>query len=88
MTRYALGPVMGRTTSEDSKQIFLALGRLGSIFAAQGQLDLFATQLLYSLRGDSRPQLTHKLDTLLDLLAQAPGRCAARLSLGRERTSR
>ena len=85
MTRYALCPVMGRTTSEDSKQIFLALGQH---FAAQGQLDLFATQLLYSLRGDSRPQLTHKLDTLLDLLAQVAGRCAARLSLGRERTSR
>src|SRR5205823_8189004 len=45
-------------------------------------------QLLYSLRGDSRPQLTHKLDTLLDLPAQVRGRCAARLSLGRERRLR
>src|SRR5262245_53657124 len=43
--RYALGPVMEAATSEDSKQIFLALGQH---FAVRGQLDLFATQVLGS----------------------------------------
>jgi hypothetical protein len=46
--RYALGPVMDVTaTSEDSKQIFLALG---NHFALQGQLDLSATQILFTAR--------------------------------------
>jgi hypothetical protein len=73
--RYALGPVMDvATTSEDSKQIFLALGQH---FALQGQLDLFATQILDSVRGDSRPQLIHRVDTLLDLLTRVPGACNA-----------
>src|SRR5262245_45036823 len=73
--RYALGPVMDvAATSEDSKQIFLALGQY---FALQGQLDLFASQLLDFLRGDSRPQLIHRVDTLLDLLARVPGACGA-----------
>jgi hypothetical protein len=81
--RYALGPVMDvAATSEDSKQIFLALGQH---FALHGELDLFATQILDSLRGDSRPQLTHRVDTLLDLLGRVPDACAAvarRLSPG------
>ena len=73
--RYALGPVMDVVaTSEDSKQIFLALGQH---FALQGELDLFASQILDSLRGDSRPQLSYRLDTLLDLLARVPGACGA-----------
>jgi len=73
--RYALGPVMDvAVTSEDSKQIFLALGQH---FARQGQLDLFATHVLDLLRGDSRPQLIHRVDTLLDLLAHVPGACGA-----------
>jgi hypothetical protein len=73
--RYALGPVMDVVaTSEDSKQIFLTLGQH---FALQGQLDLFASQILGSLRGDSRPQLIHRVDTLLDLLARVPGACGA-----------
>ena len=71
--RYALGPVMA-AASEDSKQIFLALGQH---FARQGQLDLFATRILNSLRGDSRPQLSYRIDTLLDLLARVPGACGA-----------
>ena len=50
--RYALGPVMDvAAMSEESKQIFLALGQH---FARHGQLDLFATQILNSLRGDLR----------------------------------
>ena len=61
-------------TSEDSKQIFLALGQH---FALQGELDLFATQILDSLSGDSRPQLVYRVDTLLDLLALVPGACGA-----------
>lgn len=73
--RYALGPVMDlAATSEDSKQIFLALGQH---FALQGQLELFATQILDSLRGDSRPQLIYRVDTFLDLLARVPGACGA-----------
>ena len=73
--RYALGPVMdAAATGEDSKQIFLALGQH---FALHGQVDLFATQILSSLRGDSRPQLGYRIDTLLDLLARVPGACGA-----------
>jgi hypothetical protein len=73
--RYALGPVMeAAATSEDSKHIFLALGRH---FDVQRQLDLFATQILSSLRGDSRPQLGYRIDNLLDLLARVPGACGA-----------
>jgi len=29
------------------------------------------------LRGDSRPQLIHRVDTLVDLLARVPGACGA-----------
>ena len=65
---------MVAATSEDLKQIFLALGQH---FALQGQLDLFATQILELLRGDSRPQLIYRVDTLLDLLARVPGACGA-----------
>jgi len=73
--RYALGPVMeAAATSEDSKHIFLALGRH---FDVQRQLDLFATQILSSSRGDSRPQLGYRIDNLLDLLARVPGACGA-----------
>jgi hypothetical protein len=73
--RYALGPVMDAVaTGEDSKQIFLALGQH---FALQGQVDLFAIQILTSLRGDSRPQLAYRIDTLLDLLVHVPGACTA-----------
>jgi hypothetical protein len=38
---------------------------------------LFATQILSSLRGDPRPQLVYRIDTLLDLLASVPGACGA-----------
>jgi hypothetical protein len=73
--RYALGPVMDvAATSEDSKQILLALIQH---FALQGQLDLFASHILDLLRGDSRPQLTYRVDTLLDLLARVPDACGA-----------
>ena len=71
--RYALVPVMA-AASEDSKQIFLALGQH---FAVQGQLDVFATEILELVRGDSRPQLIHRVDTLVDLLARVPGACGA-----------
>ena len=60
--------------SEDSKHIFLALGQH---FAVQGQLDVFATEILELVRGDSRPQLIHRVDTLVDLLARVPGACGA-----------
>jgi len=75
VVRYALGPMMHLAApSEDSKQILLALGQH---FALQGELNLFATQILDSLRGDSRPQLMPRVDTLLNLLARVPGACGA-----------
>jgi hypothetical protein len=71
--RYALGPVIDvAATSEDAKQIFLALGQH---FALQGELGLFATQILDSLRGDARPRLSSRIDTLLELLSRVPGAC-------------
>jgi hypothetical protein len=73
--RYALTPIMDVTmTSDESKQIFIALEEH---FALRRQLDLFATQILHSMRGDSRPQLGHRIDTLLDLLARVPATCGA-----------
>lgn len=73
--RYALDLLMGvGATSEDSEQIFLALGQH---FALQGQLDLFAAQLLNLMRGDSRPKLGYRIDNLLDVLARVPGACRA-----------
>ena len=35
------------------------------------------TEILEFMRGDSRPQLIHRIDTLLDLLARVPGACGA-----------
>ena len=73
--RYALGPLMDPAlTTEDSKQAFLALAQH---FAIQGQLDLFAGQIINSLRGDSRPHLDYRIDTLVDLLARVRGACGA-----------
>ena len=49
--RYAIGTLMDTgATSEDSKQVFLALGQY---FASQGQLDLFAGQIINSLRASA-----------------------------------
>jgi hypothetical protein len=73
--RYALAPLMDPAlTTEDSKQAFLALAQH---FAIQRQLDLFAGQIINSLRGDSRPQLDYRIDTLLDVLALVRGACGA-----------
>jgi hypothetical protein len=73
--RYALRTVVGvAAMSEESRKTFLALGQH---FARQRQLNLFATQILNSLRGDSLPQLSYRIDTLLDLLARVPETCAA-----------
>jgi len=48
---------------------------LGSI--SPFKASFFATQILGSLRGDPRPQLGYRIDTLLDLLARVPGVCGA-----------
>jgi hypothetical protein len=73
--RYALAFLLEPALeSDDSKQIFLALGQH---FALHGEVDLFATQILNSLRGDSRPQLSHRVDLLLNLLERIPGSCTA-----------
>jgi hypothetical protein len=73
--RYALGFLMDvAAMSDDSQSVFVALGQH---FALQRQLDLFAAQILNSMRGDSRPKLGHRIDTLLELLPRVPGACRA-----------
>jgi hypothetical protein len=75
VVRYALTLLMDPASeNDDTKQIFLALAQH---FAQVGQLDLLAAQTLDSMRGDTRPQLAHRIDVLLDLLARVPGSCAA-----------
>ena len=71
--RYALVPVMA-AASEDSKQIFLALGQH---FAVQGQLDVFATEILELVRGDSAPA-AHSSGRHFSGLAGARARCVWR----------
>ncbi len=60
--------------TDDFKRVLFALARH---FSLEGELDLFATHLLNSLRGDSRPQLSHRIDILLELLGQVRGACMA-----------
>jgi hypothetical protein len=75
VVRYALALLMDPASeNDDSKQIFLALAQHFALF---GQLDALASQILDSMRGDSRPQLNHRIDFLLDLLARVPGSCTA-----------
>jgi len=75
VVRYAITLLMDPASeNDDTKQIFLALARH---FALVGQLDLLAAQTLDSMRGDRRPQLAHRIDILLDLLARVPGSCTA-----------
>ena len=73
--RYALAALMDPTSeNDDSTQIFFALEQH---FALHKQLDLFANQILRSLRGDSHLHLSHRIDVLRELLARVPGSCAA-----------
>jgi hypothetical protein len=73
--RYAVGLLMeSATASDDLKQVFLLLVRH---FSTRGQLDLFAAHLLNSLRSDVHPQLSHRIDTLLGVLAHVRGACSA-----------
>jgi hypothetical protein len=58
----------------DAERVFLSLAQY---FSLQGKLDLFAAQVLTSLRGDRQPQLGHRIDTLLQLLSQVGGACTA-----------
>lgn len=75
VVRYALALLMDPASeNDDTKQIFIGLGQHFALF---GQLDSFAAQILDSMRGDSRPQLNHRVDILLDLLARVPGSCTA-----------
>src|SRR5262249_39959578 len=53
--------------------------RLGSI--SPFKASFFATQILGSRRGDPRPELGYRIDTLLDLLARVPGVCGALVRL-------
>jgi len=52
---------------------------LGSI--SPFKASFFATQILGSRRGDPRPELGYRIDTLLDLLARVPGVCGALVRL-------
>jgi hypothetical protein len=73
--RYAVGSAMDAATSvEDSLQVFLLLAQY---FGSRGQMDLFTTHLLNSLRGDTHPQLSHRVNTLLEVLGQVRGACNA-----------
>ena len=75
VVRYALALLTDPASeNDDTKQIFLALGQH---FTAYGKLDLFGAQILDSMRGDSRPQLYHRIDILLDVLVRLPGSCSA-----------
>jgi hypothetical protein len=75
IVHYALTLLMDPVSeNDDTKQIFLVLVQH---FALVGQLDLLAAQTLDSMRADTRPQLAHRIDILLDLLARVPGSCAA-----------
>jgi hypothetical protein len=75
VVRYALTLLVDPASeNDDTKQIFLAIGLY---FASCGNLDSFAAQILDSMRIDSRPQLYHRIDILLDMLARIPGSCAA-----------
>ena len=86
--RYALGPVLDvAATSEDSRQIFIALGQH---FALQGELDFFATQIFDSLRGDFAPAAQSSGRHLTGLVgARAWSLCCARpLGTGRRQGCR
>src|SRR5438874_4945670 len=60
--------------SENAKAIFMALAEH---FARQGQIEFFTAQFLEGLRGDNRPQLSHRIDTLLELFTRVRGACLA-----------
>jgi hypothetical protein len=60
--------------SDDTKGIVVALAER---FAQEGQIEFFATHLLEGLRGDSRPQLSHRVDIMMDLFARVRGACLA-----------
>jgi hypothetical protein len=60
--------------SEDSKGVFVSFAEH---FAHEGELEFFAAHLLAGLRGDTRPQLSHRIDTMLEVLARVRGACLA-----------
>jgi hypothetical protein len=70
--RYAADIFATSAIDADSKEIFLTLSQY---FAGREQLEFFVTNLLEGFRGDARPQLSYRIDTLLEELARAPGAC-------------
>jgi len=73
--RYALDFLKDpAAATDDSENLFLALEQH---FGREGELDAFAAQILGGLRGNTRPQLSHRIDRLLDLLSKVAGACAA-----------
>jgi hypothetical protein len=73
--RYALDFFKNPAEADDEPS--RTLSALAEGFTIRGDLDLFATQVLTSLRGDSQPQLSHRVDLLLESLARARGSCAS-----------
>jgi hypothetical protein len=64
----------GATWNDESNNVFLALAKY---FEQRDEMALFAKQLLWSLRGDSQPELSHRIDLLFELLSRVRGSCAA-----------
>ncbi len=60
--------------SDDTKAIFAALVQHA---AESGTMHAFARQLVDVLRADRRPRLSHRVDVILDLLADSRGACTA-----------
>ena len=72
--RYALVPVMACSEREIRSKYS---SRSGSISPFRDSWMCSRPRFSNSVRGDSRPQLIHRVDTLVDLLARVPGACGA-----------
>lgn len=73
--RYALDFVKNPAAADDEPG--RVLSALAEHFALRGDLELFVMQLLASLRGDLQPQLSHRVDLLLESLASVRGACTS-----------
>jgi hypothetical protein len=75
VVRYAAGLFASTEIySEDAKSAFIALARY---FAGQKRIEFLASGLVENLRGDTRPQLSRRIDLLLELSSGVPGACRA-----------
>jgi hypothetical protein len=70
---YSIDLFATRAISETAfKTLFLALAQS---FAAAKDDASFARYLVDALKSDSRPQIAHRLDTIIDLLSRLPDAC-------------